>query len=184
MGAQIEDAFGSEYGSLRLVYSRESEQRGTGGAIRHGLDLVDSDPVLVLNGDSYCDVDLAGFLAGHRSRRASGSLVLSQTTDIRRYGRVRLGDNWTITGFQEKATPDPFEQPHVSEIETGWVNAGVYLLSRRLIAAIPVDRAVSIEREVFPAWAGRDLYGYPADGDFLDIGTPESYARAAAFFAE
>jgi len=42
---------------------------------------------------------------------------------------------------------------------------------------------VSIEREMFPAWIGQDLYGYQSQGRFLDIGTPESYAEAANFFS-
>ncbi len=37
---------------------------------------------------------------------------------------------------------------------------------------------------MFPAWIGGDFYGYLAAGPFLDIGTPESYAAAEAFFAK
>ena len=65
----------------------------------------------------------------------------------------------------------------------GWINAGVYLLDRRLLETIPANRAVSLEMEVFPAWIGRGLYGHPAGGRFLDIGTPQSFAEAEAFFA-
>jgi len=53
-----------------------------------------------------------------------------------------------------------------------------------VIEAIPVDRPVSLEREVFPRWIGQGLTGCPFGGQFLDIGTPESYAEAERFFAE
>jgi NDP-sugar pyrophosphorylase family protein len=63
------------------------------------------------------------------------------------------------------------------------VNAGIYVLDSEMVRAIPSGRAVSLEREVFPGWIGRRLYGYQSRGRFLDIGTPESYAQAAALLA-
>ena len=65
----------------------------------------------------------------------------------------------------------------------GWVNAGVYLLRRSQVKEIPPGRPVSLERDVFPQWVRRGLVGYQAEGRFLDIGTPESYAEAERFFA-
>ena len=65
----------------------------------------------------------------------------------------------------------------------GWLNAGVYLLAEALLESIPPGRPVSIEREMFPKWTGRAFYGFRCDGALLDIGTPERYARAEAFFA-
>ena len=49
---------------------------------------------------------------------------------------------------------------------------------RAVLEGIPSGRAVSIEREVFPAWIGRGLHAFRTAGKFLDIGTPESYAVA------
>ena len=42
--------------------------------------------------------------------------------------------------------------------------------------------AVSLEREMFPAWTAQELYGYRGKGRFLDIGTSESYSLAERFF--
>ena len=44
--------------------------------------------------------------------------------------------------------------------------------------------ASSIERDLFPAWAadGR-LHAVSVQARFIDIGTPESFAAADAFFA-
>ena len=49
--------------------------------------------------------------------------------------------------------------------------------------ATPTGRAVSIEREMFPAWVGHGLYAWPGGGRFIDIGTPATYAAGAEFFA-
>jgi NDP-sugar pyrophosphorylase family protein len=43
---------------------------------------------------------------------------------------------------------------------------------------------VSLERDTFPSWVERRFYGYRTPAAFLDIGTPESYARAPSFFRE
>ena len=57
MAEQIEAFFrdGKELG-LRISYSRETEPLGTGGALKLAEPLL-SDPVLVLNGDSYVEVE-------------------------------------------------------------------------------------------------------------------------------
>jgi NDP-sugar pyrophosphorylase family protein len=51
-----------------------------------------------------------------------------------------------------------------------------------MLAEVPVGRPVSLEREIFPSWIGRGLYGFRNTERFVDIGTPESYASAQFFF--
>jgi NDP-sugar pyrophosphorylase family protein len=67
LGDQVETAFGKTYRSLHLAYSQEASPRGTAGALRLALPLLHSDPMLVLNGDSFCEVDLKA-LGGGTSR--------------------------------------------------------------------------------------------------------------------
>src|SRR5437773_12526154 len=55
MAEKIESYFGSGNKlAMRIRYSREHEPLGTGGALKLAEPLI-SDPVLVLNGDSYVD---------------------------------------------------------------------------------------------------------------------------------
>ena len=165
---------GDQHGGLQLRYSIESEPLGTGGALRHAFLHFYSDPVLVLNGDSFCDVDLGQFLRVHQARRAPASLVLAEVPDTRRFGRVSVRPDGRVEQFLEKSdTAGP-----------GWINAGIYLLSRHQIANIPTGRPVSLERELLPQWLPHGLFGFPSHGRFLDIGTPESFAQAGDFFAE
>src|SRR5207248_117724 len=119
------------------------------------------------------------FLGWHRARGSEVSLWLTQVTDTRRYGRVRVAHDETVLSFEEKpkcAAETPAAPSH-------WINAGVYLASQEFLASIPARRAVSLEREVFPAWLGGGLHGYCVPVPFLDIGTPESYAAAESFLA-
>jgi D-glycero-alpha-D-manno-heptose 1-phosphate guanylyltransferase len=170
---QVRDALGDSYRTLRLSYSVEPAPLGTAGALRHALPHFASSSVLVLNGDSYCDVDLAAFRWLHERRASEASLVLARATDAERFGQVRVSRDGQILQFEEKGTPSG----------PGRINAGIYLLRRGLIAELPPG-PVSLERDVLPGWvAGRRVYGYRHDGRFLDIGTPESYAEAGDFFA-
>ena len=172
MGEQVEAAFGSNYGALRIFYSREPEPCGTAGALRLATTRFESDPVLVMNGDSFCDVNLEDFWNCHRSSQAEASIALTRVVRSERFGRVKLEPDGKIVEFCEKR-------------ETGgpaWINAGIYFLSQEIIRAIPEGANLSLEREVFPRWVGRGLYGYLSGGAFLDIGTPEDFASADDFF--
>jgi NDP-sugar pyrophosphorylase family protein len=167
---EVAATIGANYRGMSIRYSTEPRSLGTAGALRHALPLLDSDPVLALNGDSYCEVDLAAFRAAHD--RHSATLVATKVADTSRFGQVTFDERGKITGFVEKGgTTGP-----------GWVNAGIYLLGRAVLESIPAGRAVSIERETFPAWVGRGLYAFCAHGKFVDIGTPDSYAGAQSFF--
>jgi D-glycero-alpha-D-manno-heptose 1-phosphate guanylyltransferase len=171
---QVYDALGHTYAGMGLLYSEEPAPLGTAGAVRHALPCLSGRTVLLLNGDSYCDVDLGAFAAFHRRHAADASLVLAPARDASRFGRVRTGPAGRVTHFEEKG----------SAPGAGWVNAGVYLFDRRLIEDLPPGRPASLERDVFSGWAGGGrLHGFRCRGRFLDIGTPESYAEAERFFA-
>ena len=170
---QVQATFGDAYGSLRVGYSKESSQLGTAGALRLALPLLKSDTVLVMNGDSFCEVDLRSFWAWHQRCGAEATLLLTHVPDTNRYGRVHVDADGAIVSFDEKSGAN----------SPGWINAGIYLLTRALISTIPANGPVSLERDMFPLWISRRLYGYRSKGRFLDIGTPDAYAMAEQFFA-
>jgi NDP-sugar pyrophosphorylase family protein len=171
---EVRAALGSEHGGMALDYFEERSPLGTGGSLRLALPHLDSPTILLLNGDSYCGLDLAAFAASHRDRGAGASLALIRVDDAGRYGRVRTSGG-RVTAFAEKQAPG----------RPGWINAGVYLIERRLAEAIPAGRPVSLERELLPVWVAQShVFAHRAMGPFLDIGTPESYAAAEEFFAD
>jgi NDP-sugar pyrophosphorylase family protein len=170
---QVRGALGDSYAGLRLVHSAEPSPLGTAGAVRWALPLFSAETVLLLNGDSYCDVALGAFHQFHRRRASSASLVLARVRDASRFGQVRLMGSERVRRFEEKGAAGG----------AGWINAGIYLLDRALLEAIPAGRPASLERDLLPAWvAGGGVHGFRSAGRFLDIGTPESYAEAEDFF--
>ncbi len=170
---QVLATFGKSYAGMRLVYSAEPSPLGTGGALRRALPLVNSDPLIALNGDSFCRAALRLLWQWHETRHAAATLLLTRVDDTARYGRVERDEDGLVAAFEEKGR----------HRGPGWVSAGVYVLSHRMIEEIRSEREVSLEREVFPRWLGRGLYAYPSEIPFLDIGTPDSYSAAETFLA-
>jgi len=156
-----------------IVPVAESTPLGTGGALRNTLSVLRSDPVLVMNGDSVVEADLAAFCRWHCERAAPISLLLVHQPDTSRFGRVDIQEDGQVTAFREKA----------ADQGPGLINAGIYLISRSVIDAMPADTVLSLERDIFPNWIGRGLAGFATAGRFIDIGTPESLAGADDFFA-
>jgi D-glycero-alpha-D-manno-heptose 1-phosphate guanylyltransferase len=173
LGDQIQMVFGESYDTLHLNYSRELTPLGTAGALRLALPLFNSNPVLVMNGDSYCDANIRELWFWHGSRQANATLLLTKIFDTERFGQVKVDADGKVTDFREKSSGQG----------PGWINAGICLLNRDLLEDIPANRPVSLERETFPAWIGRGLYGFRSEARFMDIGTPEAYADAQWFFA-
>lgn len=166
---QILDQFPAGSGDPRIAYSVEPEPLGTGGALKHAESRIHGDRFFVLNGDSLADVSLADLLAFHRARGASATLATVPVAVAGRYGSVDIDAAGRVLGFREKAAAAPGIQP---------VNSGVYVMERELLEQIPGACAVSLERTVFPALAGRSLFAFQTNGSFIDIGVPEDLSRA------
>ena len=159
---------GEELG-VRLRYVEEPEPLGTGGALRYAGELLD-ERFLMLNGDVLCDLDLGAQLAQHERTGARATIALVGVEDPSAYGLVRLAEDHAVREFLEKPSPD--------QIDTNLINAGAYVLERSVLEGMaPPGSNISIERDVFPDLVGRGLYGFEAEGYWLDIGTPDRYLQ-------
>ncbi|MFC1606572.1 nucleotidyltransferase family protein [Candidatus Latescibacterota bacterium] len=172
LGEQVESEIGSSYGDIEIIYSREKTPLGTAGAVRNTLPLLSSPDALIMNGDSYYDIELSLFIEWCTARNSLSAIALTEVSDTKRYGQVHVDDNGCVTRFEEKnETGGP-----------GWINAGIYFINRSILATIPDESPVSMENRMFPALIGKGLNGYKTTGKFIDIGTPESYKEAELFF--
>ena len=154
---------GHELG-LEIRYSEESQPLGTGGAIRLAAQSAANGRVLVVNGDSFVDVDPRSVLDVVKGGIIVG-MALTRVADAGRYGTVELSHDGSVTRFAQSG----------EHRGPGLINAGVYGVDLTLIDMIPPDRPCSLEREVLPALAGNRLHGVPSVGFFVDIGVPDSY---------
>jgi mannose-1-phosphate guanylyltransferase len=166
----VHEVLGDIQSGMRLRYVHEDEPLGTAGPVRLAADEgILADRFLVLNGDVLTDMDLTAEIAQHGRTGAAGTLALIEVEDVSSYGVVPTKENGEVLEFREKS-PGP--------APTNRINAGAYVLERSVVDLIPAGRAVSFEREVFPQMVGNGLYGWAADGYWIDIGTPERYLEA------
>jgi len=168
----IEEYFGdgSSLG-VEIRYAREREFLGTAGAMKNAEPYLE-DRFLVVNADIVHLVNLERLLAFHAEHGGAVTIGLTEVEDPSAYGVVAQGERGEILRFVEK--------PKIEEAPSRRINAGVYVLERRVLDAIPRGREVSIEREIFPRLIaeGAGAYGLPLDGYWMDIGTPERYRQA------
>ena len=151
-----------------ITFARDPFPLGTGGAVRNALGKTNSKCLLILNGDSYFRLSLPTFLENHLKLKARASISLVQVKDSSRYGSVKINKDRKILAFLEKSP----------RIQSGLINAGIYLLERNVVKEIPEVKRISLEREIFPDLVGKGLYGVRCEGPFIDIGTPESFNKA------
>jgi len=162
---------GSRWG-MSIKYAVEKEPLGTGGAIRNAAQLLENqESVVILNGDVLSSHDLAEQIRQHEAHDADVTLHLTEVEDARAFGCVPTDAQGRVTAFLEK----------MNNPVTNQINAGCYVFNPRVIASIPLDTVVSVERETFPQLvsSGAKIYGYLENTYWLDIGTPKALLKAS-----
>ena len=157
---------------LDIEYVVEDTALGTGGGIRNVYDHLRHDTVMVFNGDILSGMDLGGILDTHHSKDADLTMHLLNVRDPRAFGCVPTDDEGRVLEFLEK-TEDP---------PTNQINAGCYVFKKGLIATIPENRVVSVERETFPGVleAGYKVFGHVDNSYWRDMGRPDDFVRGSS----
>lgn len=157
---------GNKWG-INIIYSHEETPLGTGGALKKAVELFDDEYFLLINGDTFIDVELDRVLRAHKVSKAVFTLVLVKVADTQRYGKVAVASNMEVDEFIEKG-----------EVGSGLINGGYSFLHRKVAGAIGQGR-ISLESEVLPQFIHKGLYSFVVDGFFIDIGIPTDYLELA-----
>ena len=169
LAEQVEREFGDgrRFG-LQIEYSKEASPLGTGGALKLAQQFLGNrDTCLVMNGDSFIETDFDELIKFHRNHGGVATIAAVKVANGSRYGRILIDEDGKIRGFQEK-TGEP--NPAI-------VNGGVYVFSSAVFDHIP-NGACSLEKDIFPRLIAEGFYARVQNGMFIDIGTPQDYARA------
>jgi len=161
---------GTRWG-VEIEYSEEEKPLGTGGAIKLAESFISSDNFLVLNGDSYLDIDFNELIEFHKLRQALVTLALVQVSRPDRYGLVEIDKSSHITSFREKGAIS----------KSNLINGGVYVFQKEVLNFIS-ESSVSLEKDIFPKLIGNRFYGKPQRAYFIDIGVPQDYKRVQKEF--
>ncbi|MEO0341578.1 MAG: nucleotidyltransferase family protein [Bacteroidota bacterium] len=164
--------FKDGYKGAEVVFALERAPLGTGGAIKNAMQAVQSEHVLVVNGDSLFLVDIQAEYQLFLAKEAHLVLALKPMQDFERYGSVLLDEDDRINAFLEK-------RPVVE----GLINGGVYIFDKTHFDQHTFPQKFSIERDYFEAMVAQEkMYGFISDQYFLDIGIPEDFAKAQVEF--
>lgn len=153
---------------IEYIISCEPKPLGTGGAIKFAERHFRSNPVLVMNGDSRISFNFKNLLKTYFEQDCDALILLSNNTNGEDYGNVTMDNTGRICGFSEKP---------LKKFRSEFVNAGVYLFSRKLIHKLPPNKTISLEKDLMTFWLkkGKHIYGIVVNNPVQDIGTRERY---------
>ena len=165
----IMNYFGSSYGEIELLYEVEDTPLGTGGAVRAALSKCITKKVLILNGDTYINLD-SHFLTTINAMNDSNSIIFGvEISDKVRYGSIEKDQSFIVTGFVEKGCAGP-----------GVINSGYYIFPKKEFLENSSDGAFSLETIFLPKLVyEKKLRIEILASLFIDIGIPEDYKKAA-----
>lgn len=164
----IKDYFGLKYKDLDIEYVIENEPLGTGGAIKKALRQIVEDNAVILNGDSFFDLDLQKMLHFHSRQGSKLTIAVKPMHGFDRYGTVVLEGNKVIS-FEEK-----------SYRAFGYINCGVYIVAKKIFNTFKQFKdTFSFEND----FLGKNVdiinpLAFIGDGYFIDIGIPDDYEKA------
>jgi D-glycero-alpha-D-manno-heptose 1-phosphate guanylyltransferase len=158
---------------IRIEFSQETTPLGTAGAVKLAEGyLGDASDFLVMNGDSFLEMNLRELVQVRREHDGIASMAVREVPDAARYGTVRTNSSHQVIAFEEKT----------GRQAPGTINGGVYAFSRTILERIPQGRS-NFEQDVFPKVLDEGIYAIEQHGMFIDIGTPEDYARAQTIYS-
>lgn len=172
----IEEFLAGEFAGLPAEYVCvvEEEPLGTGGAVLLSAAHALSPNVLVLNGDTFFEVDARVLADLHERKNADCTLSLKPMNNMERYGVVDLDEEKRIISFREK-----------NFYPKGLINGGVYALKIASLPAAPLSGKFSLEKDYLEKlFDDRPFYGCVQDGYFIDIGIPDDFNKADADFRQ
>ena len=164
---QIIDRY-SKTTNFDVRYSLETDQLGTGGAIKNALPLIENKFFIAMNGDSFCDVSLKSLIEFHQKNNADISIVISPA-DIERddVGNIVIDKNNKIISFSEKTKKTPRH----------YINAGIYVINKSAVDSFDAEK-FSLEVDLFPKLIKiKNIYGFETSNLIYDIGTPKRYKK-------
>ena len=158
--------FGNGGGDFPAIeYITESSPLGTAGCLA-GRAHQFSEPVWIVYGDVFMDVDLTRIWDSHRQNHADLTLVVHPNDHPHDSDLVQVDANNKVLHFHSKPR---IGNPWLPNL----VNAGLYLLNPALLNAIP-NKACDFGRDLIPAWLNQySVYAYSTPEYMKDMGTPD-----------
>jgi NDP-sugar pyrophosphorylase family protein len=158
---------------IELIRSHEPSLLGTAGALRQASDLLEREPLVVVNGDVLHDVDLPRLVALHRARRAKVTLVVRRDPEAEAFGALGVDEEGWVRRILRWVAPGSGREGLRTVMFTG-----LQVVEPAVLDEIPPGFSSTTE-DLYPRLLerGEPIFGYLHEGYWLDVGTPERYLR-------
>jgi mannose-1-phosphate guanylyltransferase len=178
-GEQIETRLGDgQTLGLSIRYSKEPVLLDTGGGLFKAKEFLRDGSFIVINTDALIEVNLAALPEFHVQTGAAATLVLRADPRADEFGSMDIDAGGRITRFLDTQAP---------VAPAGAVRklmfTGVQILEPQIFDHMNeaiAKRKFSTTRDTYPHMlaGGERLYGFPFDGFWQDLGTPERIREA------
>lgn len=167
---------GQRFG-INIEFSYESEPAGTAGSVKILQDRL-HETFIVASGDVLADVDICGMIEIHQANEASMTMALTEVGNPCEFGIVGLDDEGRIQKFKEKPAPE--------EVFSNLINAGIYVLDKKILDLVPPGVFFDFSKNLFPDLLARGhrLQGHILNGFWKDIGRPSDLLDANLLMAQ
>ena len=163
----IENYFGKFFNNIPICYSVEKEPLGNGGAVKQALSLISADSCLIINGDTFFNIDLAALWQYHIKKSSDFTIALKQLTNFNRYGTIQRQED-RIIAFEEKRL-----------CKTGEINGGIYVIRKDIFNKYSLKKTFSLEKDFLEKYVNELVVcGKVFNDYFIDIGVPTDYHQA------
>lgn len=129
----------------------------TGGRLKRVKPYLEDDDFCFTYGDGVCDIDISGLIDFHKSHKKLATITAVQPPG--RFGSLDINKH-TVKGFLEKPQGDG-----------GWINAGFFILSPKVIDLIKDDNTVWEEDPLMSLANKNELSAYRHKGFWTPMDT-------------
>ena len=172
----IIDYFGSSYRSTPVAYAIEETPLGTGGGLLFASHLI-NEPFLVLNGDTFFEVDLSVLMKFHAEKSSDWTFSLFTTSEPGRYMGMDVDVDGKINSLKSSVKEG-----------TRLANGGAYIVEPTTLekSGFKLGEKNSLEDDFLPTLINKNcnLFGMEFKRNFIDIGVPEDYLRATEYLSK
>ena len=162
LGEQIEQYFRQgDSMKMKIAYSYESSPLGTGGALKNASEKLE-EKFLLLNGDTFLDVDYAAVITDFCQHKPEALIVARKSQDMPVPNNLAVSSDGRVTAYQKR-----------NPANMTCTDAGAIVLLRKVLDDITPGQVCSLEEQIFPKLIQRGMMrAWVTPEPFFDMGSP------------
>jgi MurNAc alpha-1-phosphate uridylyltransferase len=170
----------SGFGSNIAISDERAEVLETGGGLKKAAHYFDSeDAFIVMNVDVLTNLDLNKLITAHTDRNAMATLAVMKRDSSR---QLLFDASMQLTGWLNNQTGEQ-RIARDTKAPQPFAFSGIQVLSPKILHNAPFEGKFSLIDLYLHQAKHNAIYGHDHTGDvFIDVGKPESLAKAATLF--